>query len=78
MSALLTSSPQLIPWNHFGRKNVGFLYAIAHGAHVIYDTDDDNIPLAALLPLASSMNSLQTKHNTVASTPCGVPPCTSL
>jgi hypothetical protein len=23
---------QLIPWKHFGRKNVGFLYAILHGA----------------------------------------------
>ena len=22
---------QLIPWKHFGRKNVGFLFAIAHG-----------------------------------------------
>jgi hypothetical protein len=32
-----------IPWNHFGRKNVGYLYAVAHGAEVIYDTDDDNI-----------------------------------
>merc|ERR1719454_10284 len=31
-----------IPWKHFGRKNIGFLYAIAHGAKVIYDTDDDN------------------------------------
>ena len=31
-----------IPWNHFGRKNVGYLYAIAQGAQVIYDTDDDN------------------------------------
>eukprot|EP01012_Entosiphon_sulcatum_P055874 TRINITY_DN7849_c0_g1_i1.p1 TRINITY_DN7849_c0_g1~~TRINITY_DN7849_c0_g1_i1.p1 ORF type:complete len:420 (-),score=45.55 TRINITY_DN7849_c0_g1_i1:26-1285(-) len=30
------------PWNHFGRKNIGFLYAIAHGAKVIYDCDDDN------------------------------------
>lgn len=29
-------------WNHFGRKNVGFLYAIAHGAWWVYDTDDDN------------------------------------
>jgi len=29
-------------WNHFGRKNVGFLYAMVHGAEVIYDTDDDN------------------------------------
>ena len=31
-----------LPWNHFGRKNVGFLFAIHHGAKIIYDTDDDN------------------------------------
>lgn len=31
-----------IPWRHFGRKNVGYLWAIAHGAKIIYDTDDDN------------------------------------
>jgi hypothetical protein len=31
-----------LPWNHFGRKNIGFLYAVAHGAEVIYDCDDDN------------------------------------
>jgi hypothetical protein len=24
----------LLPWNHFARKNVGYLYAIAHGAQV--------------------------------------------
>ena len=29
-------------WNHFGRKNLGFLYAVAHGARWVYDTDDDN------------------------------------
>ena len=29
-------------WNHFGRKNLGFLYAVAHGASWVYDTDDDN------------------------------------
>jgi hypothetical protein len=33
---------KLIPWNHYSRKNIGYLYAIAHGATVIYDTDDDN------------------------------------
>ena len=32
-----------LPWNHFGRKNVGYLYAILHGAKVIWDFDDDNI-----------------------------------
>ncbi len=31
-----------LPWNHFGRKNVGYLYAIAHGAKWIWDFDDDN------------------------------------
>lgn len=31
-----------IPWNHYARKNIGYLYAIAHGARVIYETDDDN------------------------------------
>lgn len=31
-----------LPWSHFGRKNVGFLYAIHHRAKYIYDTDDDN------------------------------------
>ena len=29
-------------WNNFGRKNVGYLYAISRGAKVIYDFDDDN------------------------------------
>ncbi|KAL3902194.1 MAG: hypothetical protein SGPRY_012181, partial [Prymnesium sp.] len=32
----------LLQWNHFGRKNLGFLYAIHHGAQTVYDTDDDN------------------------------------
>ena len=31
-----------IPWNHFGRKSLGYLYAMQHGAEVIYDFDDDN------------------------------------
>ena len=26
----------LLPWTEFGRKNVGYLFAIAHGAEVIY------------------------------------------
>ena len=27
---------------------MGFLYAIAHGANLIYDTDDDNVPIESL------------------------------
>merc|ERR1719331_1285487 len=56
-----------IPWRHFGRKNIGYLYAIAHGAKVIYDTDDDNrlkeehIPISGVgtggtLPEAAPVN----------------------
>lgn len=33
---------QHIPWNHYGRKNIGYLYAISCGAKIIYETDDDN------------------------------------
>lgn len=33
---------QHIPWNHYGRKNIGYIYAISCGAKIIYETDDDN------------------------------------
>lgn len=32
----------LLPWRHFGRKNIGYLYSILHGAELIWDFDDDN------------------------------------
>jgi hypothetical protein len=32
------------PENHYARKNLGYLYAIAGGAEIIAETDDDNIP----------------------------------
>lgn len=41
----------LTPWRHFGRKNIGFLYAVAHGARIIYDTDDDNRLKEAFIPV---------------------------
>lgn len=31
-----------LPFNHFARKNFGFLYAILRGAKFVYDFDDDN------------------------------------
>jgi hypothetical protein len=31
----------LLPWNHYSRKNIGYLYALEHGAQIIYETDDD-------------------------------------
>jgi hypothetical protein len=35
---------ELIPYNHYCRKNLGYLYAIKKGYKMIYETDDDNIP----------------------------------
>jgi len=35
---------ELIPYNHYCRKNLGYLYAIKKGYKIIYETDDDNIP----------------------------------
>ncbi|WP_287128704.1 STELLO glycosyltransferase family protein [Candidatus Cyanaurora vandensis] len=35
---------QHLPYNHYCRKMLGYLYALTHKADVIIDTDDDNIP----------------------------------
>jgi STELLO glycosyltransferases len=32
-----------IPFKSFARKNIGYLFAIRHGAHAIFDFDDDNV-----------------------------------
>lgn len=36
-------SLKYVKWNHFSRKNIGYIFAMHHGASVIYDTDDDNM-----------------------------------
>lgn len=32
------------PYNHYSRKNIGYLYAMMNECEMIYDTDDDTIP----------------------------------
>jgi hypothetical protein len=32
------------PFNHYARKNLGYLYAIQNGAELLMETDDDNYP----------------------------------
>lgn len=54
---------ELLPWNHYSRKNIGYLYAIQHGANIIFDTDDDNIICKSaidFLPTTASVNTIQT------------------
>jgi hypothetical protein len=41
---------RVAPFNHYARKNLGYLFAMAQGASVIFDTDDDNAPLESWTP----------------------------
>ncbi|HET6993925.1 MAG TPA: STELLO glycosyltransferase family protein [Chitinophagaceae bacterium] len=41
---LASSLATVIPFNHYGRKMIGYVYAMKQGADIIIDTDDDNIP----------------------------------
>lgn len=42
--ALSSSLALAIPFNHYGRKMMGYVHAMQQGADIIIDTDDDNIP----------------------------------
>ena len=47
VDAQTTLAPSLanaIPFNNYGRKMIGYIYAMQQGADIIIDTDDDNIP----------------------------------
>ena len=33
-----------LPWNHYARKMIGYLWAADHGAGIIAESDDDNLP----------------------------------
>lgn len=46
---------KLLPENHYARKNLGYLCAMANGARCIYDTDDDNAPLESWQPRTSDV-----------------------
>ena len=39
------SLEKVLPYNHYCRKMIGYLYAMKQGADIIVETDDDNIPL---------------------------------
>lgn len=58
-SELNYSITKFLPYNHYCRKNIGYLYAIEHGAHIIYDTDDDNILIDDYVHVSPSKATLQ-------------------
>jgi hypothetical protein len=45
-TALPFKTVKLTPKNTFSRKNIGYLFAMHCGADVIFDLDDDNIPVS--------------------------------
>ncbi len=49
-TALPFTLARLLPTGHYVRKNLGYLLALQSGARRIYETDDDNAPLAAWSP----------------------------
>ncbi len=51
---------KLLPTKHYCRKNVAYLHAIAAGAECIYETDDDNSPLASWKPREQFLEQLAT------------------
>ena len=53
---------KLLPWNSFGRKNIGYLYAILNGAKYIWDFDDDNELIGATMPDVPDISSNSSKY----------------
>lgn len=49
-------STSKLPWNHFGRKTIGYLFAIRNHANQIFDFDDDNHVVAADIRFYRDMN----------------------
>lgn len=52
-----------IPWNHFGRKNIGYMYAIDSGAKKIWDFDDDNDGMVDLQQIQSNIRTVCQTEN---------------
>jgi hypothetical protein len=53
----------ILPFNNYARKNLGYLHAIKNGSKVIIDTDDDNFPYKNFLSTPNF--NLNTKYLTL-------------
>jgi hypothetical protein len=54
---------ELLPVDHYSRKNLGYLEAIARGAKLLFDTDDDNAPLPHWRPRGAQVEAQQLQYN---------------
>ena len=60
------STTQLLKTRAYQRKNVGYLYAVQHGAEVIYETDDDNALTLDHVPIVAGSTLLDAGAGTAA------------
>lgn len=51
---LAFASAKQLPTKHYSRKNLGYLLAVQAGTEVLYETDDDNLPLSTWEPRLES------------------------
>jgi hypothetical protein len=54
---------ELLPVDHYSRKNLGYLETIGRGAALIFDTDDDNAPLPHWRPHSLHSECRQIRHS---------------
>ncbi|CAF2249261.1 unnamed protein product [Rotaria magnacalcarata] len=54
---------RMIPYRNYGRKTIGYLYAIQHGAQIIYETDDDNELISSIEEQVLALNVEPTSKN---------------
>src|SRR5207244_12845636 len=55
---------RLLPEKSYTRKNLGYLLAIQAGAHIVIETDDDNIPLPDFWTPRRAALSVRAGHQT--------------
>lgn len=61
---------KLLPFNHYCRKNLGYIKAIQMGCNAIFDTDDDNYPLVESFSLSETVNNIRnTSQNLFVTSP---------
>lgn len=58
------SCATILPYNHYCRKNLGYLYAMQRGYTEIFETDDDNIPNDNFPPNLEKITDVDTLTNT--------------
>lgn len=49
-----------LPYGHYARKNLGYLYAMREGAELIYETDDDNLLIPPSVPVSPQRQRVET------------------